>query len=148
MAAFNRFQVFVEHLAHGVHNFSSDTYCDITVALSPAANTPVVTNTILANLTTITPYTNLSTRAVSVAASAHSSGTYKLTLTDLVLTASGAVSAFQFVTLFNDIVSSWASPQPVDPLMGWYDYTSSLTLANLETLTLDFDGSGGVLTIA
>jgi hypothetical protein len=149
MAAFNKFQVFVEHVAHGCHNFSSDTYCTLTCALSPAANTPVNTNTILSNLTTISPYTNLSTRVIAVSSSGHTTGTYKLVLTDLVLTASGgSVSAFQFVTLYNDDVSAWAAPQPVDPLIGWYDYGTGLTLQNGETLTLDFDGSAGVLTLA
>jgi hypothetical protein len=148
MAAFTKFQVFVEHLAHGVHNFSSDTYADVTVALTATANAPVATNTILGNLTTISPYTNLSSRLVTIASSAHTTGTYKLTLTDLVLTASGgSVAAFQYVVLYNDIVSMWTSPQPVDPLIGWYDYGSALTLAQNETLTLDFDGSAGVLTI-
>jgi hypothetical protein len=148
MAAFNKFQVFVEHIAHGVHNFSSVTYSTPTIALTATANAPVATNTILGNLTPIS-YTNLSTRVLAITSSGHTTGTYKLVLTDLVLTASGgSVAAFQYVVIYNDIVSTWASPQPVDPLIGWYDYGSALTLANGETLTLDFDGSNGVLTLA
>jgi hypothetical protein len=70
------------------------------------------------------------------------SGTLKLILADLVLTASGAVATFRYVVLYNDTPTS-----PADPLIGWYDYGSAVTLANGETFTIDFDGAGGVLTI-
>lgn len=142
MATFNKFNAFVEHLAEGVHNFSSDSTCTITVALCAAANAPVATNSVLADLTQIS-YTNLSSRVVTVASSAQTSGTYKLTLSDLVLTASGAVATFRYVVLYNDDPTS-----PADPLIGWYDYGQDVTLANGETFTLDFDGTNGVLTIA
>ncbi|OMQ46728.1 hypothetical protein BKP54_02565 [Ensifer sp. 1H6] len=35
-----------------------------------------------------------------------------------------------------------------DELVGWYDHGSDLTLASGESLTLDFDGTNGVLTLA
>ena len=140
MASFNKIRQFVEDVAHGVHNLSSGV---LTVALTNAANAPVNTNEILANLTEIS-YTNLSTRVITTASSTQTTGTYKLTLTDLVLTASGgAVAAFRYVVIYNDTPTS-----PANPLIGWYDYGSDLTLADGESLTLDFDGSAGVLTIA
>jgi hypothetical protein len=73
----------------------------------------------------------------------HTTGTYKLTLTDLVLTASGTVAAFQYVVVYNDTPTS-----PADPLVGWFDYGSAVTLLNTETFTIDFDGSAGFLTLA
>ncbi len=137
MASFQKFNSFVEALAEKVHNLGSD---QIVVALCNAANAPVATNTQLSNLTTVA-YTNLSSRNVTTASSAQSSGTYKLTLTDLVLTASGgAVAAFRYVVLYNDTATN-------DELIGFYDYASDLTLANGETLTINFDDSAGVLTI-
>lgn len=138
MAAFNKFQSFVEALAEKVHNLGSD---QLVVALCAAANAPVNTNTVLADLTQIA-YTNLSSRNVTTASSAQATGTYKLTLTDLILTASGgSVAAFRYIVLYNDTALN-------DELIGWYDYGSDLTLADGETLTIDFDGSAGVLTIA
>lgn len=137
MAAFTKFNSFVEAVAEKVHNLGSD---QIVVALCNAANAPVAGNSQLSNLTTIA-YTNLSSRNVTTASSAQSSGTYKLTLTDLVLTASGgAVAPFRYVVLYNDTATN-------DELIGYYDYTSDLTLANGETLTINFDDSAGVLTI-
>lgn len=138
MAAFNKFRSFVEALAEKVHNLGSD---QLVVALCAAANAPVNTNTQLSQLTQAS-YTNCSSRNVTTASSAQTAGTYKLTLTDLVLTASsGPVGPFRYVVLYNDTASN-------DELIGWYDYGSDITLAAGETLTINFDDSAGVLTIA
>jgi hypothetical protein len=134
MATFNKFNSFVEALAEKVHDLGNDT---LTVALTNSA--PVATNTVLANITEIA-YTNLSSRVVTVTASAQTSGTYKLTVDDLVLTASGAVATFRYVVLYNESATS-------DELIGWYDYGSEVTMANGETFTVDFDQVDGVFTI-
>lgn len=140
MATWNKINSFVEHLAEKVHNLGADA---LVVALCAAANAPVATNTVLADLTQIS-YTNLSSRALSVSSSAQTSGTYKLVVSDLVLTASGgSVAAFRYIVPYNDTPTS-----PADPLLGWYDYGSALTLADGETLTLDFDGTNGMLQLA
>jgi hypothetical protein len=140
MATYNKFRQFVEDVAEKVHNLGADA---LTIALTATANAPVNTNTVLANLTQIS-YTNLSARVPSISASLQTAGTYKLTLADLVLTAGGgAVAAFQYIVLYNDTPTS-----PADPLIGWWDYGSALTLADTETLTLNFDDANGVLQIA
>jgi hypothetical protein len=140
MATFNKFNSFVEDLAEGVHNLQTGA---LTIALCAAANAPIATNTVLANLTQIT-YTNLSSRVLTVSTSAQTTGTYKLVLADLILTASGgSVAPFRYIVIYNDTPTS-----PLDPLIGWYDYTTDLTLANGETLTIDFDQVNGVLTLA
>jgi hypothetical protein len=146
MATFTKLNGFVEHLAEGVHNLGSN---QLVVALSNTApgseSTPPTGSTaacILANVTQIS-YTNLSSRNITTSASEQTSGTYKLTLTDLVLTASGAVGPFRYVYIYNDTPTS-----PADPLIGYYDYGSSISLANTETFTIDFDGTNGALTIA
>ena len=137
MASYNKFQSFVEAVAEKVHNLGADT---LKIALCATANAPVATNTVLANLTEIA-YTNLSARTVTISSSAQTSGTYKLVLADLVLTASGAVAPFQYVVLYNDTAAN-------KELIAWWDYGSAVTLANGDTFTLDFDGTNGVLQIA
>lgn len=138
MATYNKFQPFVEAVAEKVHNLGSD---QLVVALCSTANAPVNTNGVLGDLTQIA-YTNLSSRNLTTSASSQTSGTYKLVITDLVLTASGgAVAAFQYIVIYNDTAAS-------DQLICWFDYGSALTLADGETLTLDFDGSNGLLQIA
>lgn len=144
MATFTKFQAFVEHLAEGVHNFSSDATCTITVALCNAANAPSVSaDAVLADIVQIA-YTNLSARVVSVASSAQAAGAYKLVVNDLTLTASGgSVAPFRYVVLYNDDPTS-----PADPLICFFDYGSDLTLNSGESLLLNFDGAAGLLTIA
>lgn len=139
MAAFNKFEKFVEHVAEKVHDLGAD---QLKVALCSAANAPSASaDLVLADLVEIS-YTNLSSRNVTTSSSLQTAGVYKLTLADLVLTASGTVAGFRYVVLYNDTPTS-----PADPLIGWYDYGSDLVLLNGETFTIDFDGSGGALTI-
>lgn len=137
MATFVKFQPFVEALAEKVHNLGSD---QLVIALTNTA--PNATDATLSQITEIA-YTNLSSRNVTTASSAQTSGTYKLTCNDLVLTASGgAVATFRYVVLYNDTSAS-------DNLIGYWDYgAGGVTLANGETFTVDFDGSNGVLTLA
>jgi hypothetical protein len=135
MAAFTKFNSFVEALAEKSHNLGSD---QLTVALTSVA--PVATNSILTDLDEIS-YTGLSSRNVTTSTSAQTSGTYKLVCTDLVLTASATVETFRYVVLYNNTATN-------DELIGWWDYGSSVTLLNTETFTIDFDGTNGVLTIA
>lgn len=138
MASFTKFQPYVEKLAEKAHNMGSDT---LTLALTASANAPVNTNAVLADLTQIS-YTNCSARAITTSSSTQTSGTYKLVLTDLVLTAGGgAIAAFRYVVIYNDTAAS-------DELVGFYDYGAALTLNDTETLTADFDGSAGAMTLA
>ena len=144
MATFTKVNDFVEAVAEKKHNLGSDT---LTIALSntaPASETSDPTadgNGVLANVTQIA-YTNLSSRVITTSSSAQTSGTYKLVLTDLVLTASGgAVASFRYIYIYNDTATN-------DDLVGLYDYGSSVTLADGDTFTIDFDATNGVLTIA
>ncbi len=145
MAIFTKINDFVERVAEKVHNLGADT---LTVALSntaPASETNNPTadgNGVLANVTQIS-YTNCSSRVITITSSAQTSGTYKLTLTDLVLTASGTVGPFRYVYIYNDTPTS-----PADPLIAYYDYGSSITLNSGDTFTIDFDATNGFLTIA
>jgi len=143
MATFNKIEQFVEDIMHGVHDFTNTAAADITVLLTTFANIPIATNKVLADITQIA-YTNLSARDVSITSSLHTTGTYKLTLTDLVLSATGAVATFRGVGHYADVPSS-----PLDPLIQWYDHGSDVTLANGETFTLDYldAGSGGFVQV-
>ncbi|RUY09227.1 hypothetical protein EOA25_11935 [Mesorhizobium sp. M2A.F.Ca.ET.040.01.1.1] len=137
MVAFNKFNSFSEALAEKVHNLGSD---QIKVALCAAANAPVAGNSQLSNLTEIS-YTNLSSRNVTTTSSAQATGTYKLVLVDLVLSATGAVGPFRYVVLYNDTAAN-------KELIAWYDYGSDLSMVSGNSFTVDFDGSAGAMTLA
>ena len=145
MATFNKINDFVEHVAEGVHNLATDT---LTIALTNTApaseSTPPtgVGDGVLANITQVA-YTNLSTRVCTQSGSAQAAGVYKLSITDLVLTSTGGTTGpFRYVYIYNDTPTS-----PADPLIGYYDYGSAITLADGESLTINFDDSNGVLTL-
>jgi hypothetical protein len=128
MATYNKFQAWVDYLTEGV-NASSDQFV---VALTNSA--PSATNSILTDITQIA-YTNLSTRNITTASSSQTTGTYSLAVNDLTLTASGgSVAAFRYVVVYDDTVAN-------DPLVAWYDYGSSITLADTETLLINFGSS-------
>ena len=129
MAAYNKFQPWVDYLAEGV-NCATD---QSTVALTNSA--PVNTNSVLANITEIS-YTNLSSRNLTTASSSQSGGTYTLDFNDLVLTASGAVPTFRYVVIYDATVAG-------SPLVAWFDYgAGGVTMANGDTFTLTFSASG------
>lgn len=134
MATYNKFNSFVELMAEKAHNLGSDS---LKIALTNSA--PVASNTVLANITEIS-YTNCSARVPTISTSAQTSGTYKLVLADLVLTATGTVGPFRYVVLYNDTATN-------DELIAWWDYGSAVTMANGDTFTLDFDATNGVLQI-
>jgi hypothetical protein len=135
MAIFTRIDNLFEHMAEKVHNLQSDT---LKVALTNTA--PSSSNTVLANITEIT-YTNLSARTITVTSSSTTAGVYKLVLTDLVLTASGSAGPFRYAVIYNDTATN-------KELLGFFDYGSSISLNTGETITLDFDGTNGIFTIA
>ena len=141
MAAYNKFQPFVENLAEKVHNLGSDT---LKVLLTTSA--PSAANSVKADLTELgagNGYTAGGT-AATISSSAQTSGTYKLVLADVVFTASGgSIGPFRYAVLYNDTPTS-----PADPLILFWDYGSSITLAATETFTVDFDGTNGMFTIA
>lgn len=138
MASFNKIYSLVEALAEKKHDFGADT---LKIMLTNSA--PIATNTVKADLTDISAgngYTAGGT-AVTITASAQTAGLYKLVGDNVVFTASGgSIGPFRYAVLYNDTASN-------DELIGWWDYSSSITLLAGETLTVDLDDSNGILTI-
>ena len=128
MATFNKHNAWVEYMVEGA-NIGSDQFVVYLTNTLPTAS-----NSVLADITQIT-YTNCSSRNLTTSTSSQTSGTHTLVLNDLTLTASGgSVGPFRYVGIYDDTVAS-------DPLVGWYDYGSSITLADTETLLIDFGAS-------
>ncbi len=138
MAAFNKFETFVGDLGGKVHDLDADL---IKVYLSNAPPSASADSVIadLADISAGFGYTAGGDDATGVWSETGGVGT--LAGTDVVFTASGGtIGPFQYVVLYNDTPST-----PLDPLIGWWDYGSAITLQDGETFTVDFGSS--ILTI-
>lgn len=141
MATYTKFQDYAEQLNKAVHNWSSHTF---KAMLTNSA--PVNTNTVFANLTEISAGNGYSAGGMTLdtVTLSETSGTAKVTIADEVLTASGgSIGPFRYVVIYNDTPTS-----PADPLVAFYDYGSSITLAAGESFTIDFDGTNGLWQLA
>lgn len=136
MASYVKFYAFVNDIASKVHNLGSD---QLKVALTNSA--PTQSNTVIANITEIT-YTYCSTRNLTTSSSSQTSGTYKLILNDLTLTASGgSVGPYRYVVIYNVTAAS-------GNLICYFDLGSSYTLNDTDQQVLDLDNTNGLLQIA
>jgi hypothetical protein len=138
MATFNKFNSFVEVAVEGA-NLGSDTF---KVALTNTA--PTAGNSVLADLTLASGApANLDSVAITTTSSSQTSGTYKLVLQDKTMTASGTVGPFRYIVIYDDTVTS-----PADPLVGYYDYGSAITLNSGDSFTVNFDETNGFIQFA
>ena len=144
MATFIKYYPFLEHLAEKRHNLETDA---LTIALSIAAPDPTwaqlsqVTQ-ISYNFVVTTP---LASRLIDTTGrtSTNTTGTYKLVLPDITITATGGpIAQFRYIHIYNATAGT-----PTDALIGYVDYGAPLDLADGESLVVDFDPSLGVFTI-
>jgi hypothetical protein len=140
MAAFQKFNAFIDQLTKGAHNLTTASY---RVALTNTA--PAATDTVWSSAAYPPPVSAFGYPAggntPAVTSSATVAGTFKLILVDSVFAASGGqIGPFRYVILYNFSSSN--------NLIGYYDYGSLVTLNDGETFTVDFDGLNGVFTLA
>jgi hypothetical protein len=141
MAAYNKFNQFVEDLVLGEHILSAaGDVCKVYLSnVTPDAALDLIKPD-LAEFAGGTGYTSGGTDVQNSVS--ETAGTASVIGVDVVWTAGAADwSAFRYVVLYND-----TNAAPVDPLISWWDYGSALTLGNGETFTVDFGSS--IFTLA
>lgn len=140
MAAFNKHNQFVEDLSLGVHNLNTGL---MKVLLTNTA--PVAANAVKADLVELgagNGYTAGGEDTQNTLAEA--AGTATLTGTKVVWTAAGGtIGPFRYIDIYNDTPAA-----PADPLMGWWDRGSALTLEIGETFSWKPNNSETTGTIA
>lgn len=145
LASFNKFNVTVADLAHGVHDMKTGTSHVYKMMLSNTA--PVATNAVKADITEIAAGNGYAAGGISggTVTGSQTSGTFTFILgTDPTWTASGgSIGPLRYAVLYNDTPTS-----PAKPLLGWWDYGSSVTVNSGETFTVDLGQVSGVLTIS
>jgi hypothetical protein len=134
MAAFVKYEVFSENLAEKKHDLDADT---LKLMLSNTAPN-VATHAVRADVTELSTANGYTSGGVDTQnATSRSGGTTSVTGVDVVITASGgSIGPFRYAILYNDTQTS-----PADPLIGYWDYGSSITLADGESFTADFGSS-------
>lgn len=131
MASFNKFEAFSEALAKKEHDLHADT---LKVYLSNA--TPdAAADAVKADLAEISGGNGYTAGGHDTQNTvSRSGGVTSVVGVDIVITATGAVGPFRYAVLYNDTHAS-------DALIGWWDYGSSIALANGESFTIDFGAS-------
>ena len=135
MASFNKFQDFVEQLGKGVHQLHAAGH---TLKVFLTNQAPAATNTVKADITEITAQNGYPAGGADIQNDlSETGGTATVTAQDVTFTASGgSFGPFRYAVIYNDTPTS-----PADPLVGWYDYGSSITVNDGETFTVDFGAS-------
>lgn len=139
MVAFNKFEDFVFRLGTAVHNLAAAGH-QLDVYYSNATPSASL-DTVKADLAEITNQNGYAAPEDIQNDYTETTGTGTLTGVDVTTTASGgSFGPLRYVVLDNDTPTS-----PADPLMGWWDYGSALTVNDGESFTVDFGASVATL---
>jgi hypothetical protein len=140
MAIYTKVNKFILNLGNKVFNLSSD---QLKIALT---NTLPVVSTAnqLSDLVSVVPTTNLSGATpfnLTTTSYTQTSGTSKLIIANLTLTATGTVAPFEYIVIYDDAAAN-------KELIGFYDYGSTVNLGTGDTFTISFDATNGVIQLA
>jgi len=135
--AFNKINQFVADVGNKIHNLGGDALKVMLTNVAPVAGTSKV----FSDLTEITAQNGYSAGGAAVPSNAYAQvgGLATLTGSNVVFTGSGgSFGPFRYAVLYNSTPGS-------QPLVGWWDYGSSISVNNGETFTVNL--SGGILTL-
>lgn len=138
MVAFTKYHTFVDEMSKGGHNLQTAV---LKCALTNTAPTPL-TDTIWSTGVYPAPAAanGYTAGGNTLTTSSASTTTYvfKLVLADSTFTATaGGIGPFRYAILYNSSATN--------KVVGYYDYGSSITLADTETFTVDFDPTNGAI---
>ena len=143
MATYNKFQDFSEQLVRGVHDWDAHVFKIALTNTAPAATQTTWNLTDHPAPAAANGYTAGGT-ATTIAIS-ETTGTTTVTGTQVVFTATaGGIGPFRYAILYNDTATS-----PADAAIAYWDYASSVTLADTETFTVKFNNTtpGTIFTL-
>lgn len=141
MAALVLFNQFFQNIGRGVHNLHTNT---LKMALTNSAPN-IATQSVLADITQISAGAGYTTGGFTLSGQSFTldSTIAELIATDLVITASGGTMAtWRYPVLYDDTPTS-----PADPLIGYLDVGSAISLADGQSRTLDFSATLGLLRL-
>lgn len=139
-ATFTPFHCFALDKHHAVHNFNPSGGHTFKVMMSTDVPSPSA-DSVKADLTETTAAGGYSGPVtVTISSSAQTGGTYKCVIADPpAWTGSGSGFQVRSLNLFNDTAAG-------KPLVGFWDYGSTVVVGDGETFTLDLDQAAGIFT--
>lgn len=138
MAAFNKFDPFVEALGRKVHNLHTDT---LKIFLTNEA--PLAADSVKADMVEIVAGNGYTAggHQLPLNSFAHVAGLAKLAGGNVIITAAGGpIGPFRYAVLYNDTALN-------DELIGYWDYGSSISLLDGEAITIKVNAANGILQI-
>lgn len=140
MAAFNKYFTFIDELAKAGHNLATDVFKVALTNTAPTQASDTVWNTTVAPAPAAANGYTAGGNTITTTSGTTTAGVFKLILVDSVFTATaGGIGPIRYAVLYNS--------SKTNKSVGYYDYGSSITLNDTETLTVDFDAANGVLTL-
>ncbi len=126
-ASLNKYNEFTLDLGSGIHDFTTHT---LKIALTNTL--PVATHTTLSQVGEIAAGNGYTAggNTLSTVTFTQTGGVATLDAANSTFTASGgSIGPFRYVVLYNDTPTT----PKADPVIGYYDYGSAITLADTET---------------
>jgi hypothetical protein len=141
MASYVKYEVYTEHVLNGIHQLQAAGHTCKVMLSNTAPN--VATNTVRADASEISAGNGYTAGGDDIQNDvSRSGGVSSLTGVDVTFTASGGtIGPFRYAIVYNDTPTS-----PADPLIAYWDYGSSITLADGEQFVVDFGASIATLT--
>lgn len=139
MAAFVFFHELGNHLGTGVHNLSTGSFKMFLSNTAPSA----ANNTVFADITEITAGFGYAAGGPTLDSEAWAetgagTGIWQFGSADEVVTAAGgSIGPLRYPGVYNDTPTV-----PADPLIGYLDYGSSITITDTNTFTFDVGANG------
>lgn len=137
MATMTQFNQYTADVAAGVHANALTADTDTLKVYLTNTAPSVADDKVKADLAEITNEHGYTAPVDVQNAASQTDDMITVTATDVTITASGGtVGPFRYAVLFNDTPSD-----PTDPLIGYWDYGSSVTLNDGESVKIDFGAS-------
>lgn len=135
MATFNKFNYFVESMLTATHDLRAGSHV-VKVYLATAV--PNATNSVKADIADIASGHGYTAGGTTVGQGiSRTGGTVVMTGADIVWSGTGTgFGPFRYAVMFNDTPAA-----PVDPLIGYWDYGSNVSVAAGESFTVDIGTS-------
>lgn len=129
MVAYNKFNVTVQDMVNGSHQFGTHTY-----KLMLTNTAPVATNAVFGDLTEIAAGGGYSAGGITASLSlALVGGTENVSATTITFNATGTVGPFRYAVIYN-----FTQTTPNKPLVAWWDNGSAITLNSGDQLIFTF----------